>query len=121
MNEHGAKWIRPAKRAAIYARDGRRCAYCLAPALPRPPEPILVDVEYVCTLTLDHLIPRELGGTNDASNLVTACFSCNSARQDRTLRSWFKTLRARGVQTDRMGARIRRLIKKPLVERTRSR
>ena len=30
--------------------------------------------------TLDHLVPRSKGGTNDASNLFLACRRCNSAK-----------------------------------------
>lgn len=67
------QWIRSDARLAIYIRDGFACAYCgrdLRNAAP-------ADV------TLDHLLPRSAGGTNDATNLVTACRSCNSSRQDK--------------------------------------
>jgi 5-methylcytosine-specific restriction endonuclease McrA len=67
------RWIRPAKRLALYLRDDFSCAYCgqsLRGAAP-------ADV------TLDHLLPRSAGGTNDATNLITACRSCNSSRQDK--------------------------------------
>lgn len=98
----GSKWIRPEKRLALYARDGFCCAYCGA------------GVEDGAALTLDHLVACELGGTNEADNLVTACLSCNSAKQDLTTRAWFATLRDRGVDTTKLGARIRRLTAKPL-------
>lgn len=64
------RWIRAERRLALYLRDGLACVYCgldLRDAAP-------ADV------TLDHLLPRSAGGTNDATNLVTACRSCNSAR-----------------------------------------
>ena len=67
------RWIRVEKRLALYIRDSFACAYCgrdLRNAAP-------ADV------TLDHLLPRSTGGTNDATNLVTACRSCNSSRQDK--------------------------------------
>lgn len=73
MNANGSKWIRPEKRWAIYLRDGGDCVYC------RGVFPLGSD------LTLDHIVPRSQGGTNDASNLVTVCHPCNSARQDRPL------------------------------------
>ncbi len=121
MNDHGSKWIRPEKRLAIYARDGHRCVYCgVRRVRPDDVDPFKIGVEYAMTFTLDHLLPRELGGSNDATNLVSACFSCNSARQDCTLRAWFKKLRAKGVDTDKVAARIRRLVKKPLVVERRS-
>ncbi len=67
------RWIRVEKRLAIYVRDGFACAYCGTSLRNAAP----ADV------TLDHLLPRSAGGTNDATNLVTACRSCNSSRQDR--------------------------------------
>jgi 5-methylcytosine-specific restriction endonuclease McrA len=66
-------WIRKDARLAIYIRDGFACAYCgrsLKDAAP-------------ADITLDHLLPRSAGGSNDATNLVTACRSCNSSRQDK--------------------------------------
>jgi 5-methylcytosine-specific restriction endonuclease McrA len=33
-------------------------------------------------LTVDHLIPRSKGGTNDITNLVTRCEPCNRAKGD---------------------------------------
>lgn len=67
------RWIRADKRLAIYLRDSFCCLYCgcdLHGADPR-------DV------TLDHLVARVDGGTNDESNLVTACRECNCSRQDK--------------------------------------
>jgi 5-methylcytosine-specific restriction endonuclease McrA len=92
-NTHGSKWIRPEKRLAIYSRDGFACVYCGADE----------------KLTLDHLQPRELGGTHGHENLVSCCLSCNSSRQDASQRSWFSTLRGRGVDTSKLSARIRKL------------
>lgn len=68
-----SKWIRREKRIAIYIRDGFRCCYCgtdLSNATNRE-------------MGLDHLKPQCDGGSNDATNLVTACLACNSARQHR--------------------------------------
>lgn len=39
-------------------------------------------------LTIDHLIPIALGGTNDDENLVAACLSCNSRKGDRNPHEW---------------------------------
>ncbi len=60
-----SKWIRPEKRKRIYARDGGRCLWCGSAE----------------SLTLDHFLPKALGGGNEAGNLVTCCYSCNSRRQ----------------------------------------
>lgn len=97
-NANGSKWIRPEKRLAIYSRDGFCCVYCAAED----------------KLSLDHLQPRELGGNHDASNLVTCCVSCNSARQDSSMREWLKALRDQGVNTDGLAGKIRRLAVKTL-------
>lgn len=39
---------------------------------------------------IDHLMPLNRGGSNWPDNLVLACGSCNSSRQDRTVEEWQK-------------------------------
>lgn len=101
-NIAGSHWIRPEKRLAIYARDGWCCVYCGAAA------------DEGAALSLDHLQPRELGGSHDAANLLTACVRCNSTRRDLPLRAWLATLRDAGRDTTGLSARIRRLVRRPL-------
>lgn len=36
-------------------------------------------------LSLDHVVPRELGGSNDATNLLTSCISCNCRKNMESL------------------------------------
>lgn len=69
----GSKWIRREKRLAIYLRDGMACAWCG------------MGIEDGIRLTLDHLIPHIHGGSNEATNLVTSCLTCNSSRGDRPI------------------------------------
>ena len=69
----GMNWIRQEKRLAIYIRDGLECVYCGS------------NVEDT-KLTLDHLIPYSMGGSNDQTNLVTCCHRCNSSRGTRDWR-----------------------------------
>lgn len=38
--------------------------------------------------TLDHLLPRRRGGTDDRSNLRLACRQCNRTKGCRTPREW---------------------------------
>lgn len=54
-------------RYEILRRDNHTCRYCGASA---------PDVK----LTVDHVIPQALGGSDDPANLVTACEPCNSGK-----------------------------------------
>jgi len=67
------KWsISKARRFAIYSRDGHCCIYCGSEE----------------NLSIDHIVPRSKGGTDDEQNLATACRSCNSSKRDRDLIDW---------------------------------
>jgi 5-methylcytosine-specific restriction endonuclease McrA len=39
-------------------------------------------------ITLDHVIPIKLGGRHSIGNLVSACQSCNSSKQDKLVMEW---------------------------------
>lgn len=54
-------------RYEILRRDNYQCRYCggSAPEVP---------------LTVDHVVPVTLGGTDDSSNLVAACKDCNAGK-----------------------------------------
>lgn len=56
-------------RFRIFMRDGFTCQYCglKAPAT---------------QLHVDHRLPRAKGGTDEETNLVTACITCNSGKSD---------------------------------------
>ena len=58
-------------RRNIHARDLSRCHYC-GERFPNR------------ELTVDHVIPRSLGGRDTWENLVTACVPCNSRKGSRT-------------------------------------
>ena len=55
-------------RQTLLKRD-RCCGFC----------GIMLD-KY--TITIDHLIPRCLGGSDELNNLVAACKSCNNAKDN---------------------------------------
>lgn len=76
-------WIRASKRYAIYARDGWRCVYCgRGPSVTHA----LLDTAHVAAiLSLDHVIPRSMGGENVSYNLVTACRRCNRMKGVKTV------------------------------------
>lgn len=54
-------------RFEILRRDKHTCRYCGAQAPDVP-------------LTVDHVVPKALGGSDDPTNLVTACRDCNSGK-----------------------------------------
>ncbi len=58
----------------LFARDGYRCQYC-----DRSP----LDLRGRECLTRDHLVPLSRGGTNEWTNVVTACSTCNTRKGNR--------------------------------------
>lgn len=54
-------------RFEIFRRDGFKCRYCGL---------LAGETE----LTIDHVVPRTLGGSDDPTNLVTACKDCNAGK-----------------------------------------
>ncbi|MDH4156528.1 MAG: HNH endonuclease [candidate division Zixibacteria bacterium] len=56
-------------RKNIIIRDGNRCQYCGSPRGP---------------MTVDHVIPKTMGGKETWTNLVCACAKCNNRKGDRT-------------------------------------
>lgn len=90
----GSKWIRPVKRLAIYARDGSACVYCGA------------GIEQGAILTLDHVVASDLGGGNEATNIVTCCLPCNSAKRALPLAEWLAVLLDRGINPADVAARV---------------
>jgi 5-methylcytosine-specific restriction endonuclease McrA len=58
----------------LFARDQYRCQYCgrhMSEFKPRE------------ALTRDHLVPLSRGGTNDWTNVITACSPCNTRKGNR--------------------------------------
>lgn len=65
------------RKRSLAIRDGEVCHWCDAPlditiVDPRHPSPPRA--------TLDHVIPRSLGGPSSLNNLVLACEPCNAER-----------------------------------------
>ena len=54
---------------AAYERDGKACRYCGR-----------TDAR----LSIDHVVPRSKGGSDELENLVVACTPCNSRKSCRT-------------------------------------
>jgi 5-methylcytosine-specific restriction endonuclease McrA len=60
--------IGPEATARVFAKTGGLCAWCGNP---------------LKAFRLDHVIPSSRGGSNEESNLVPCCGSCNSAKGNR--------------------------------------
>jgi 5-methylcytosine-specific restriction endonuclease McrA len=65
-------------RRSIFARDNYTCQYCGHTAK---------------DLTIDHIIPKRLGGPTSWDNLVCCCRRCNTRKGDKTLQKVGFTLR----------------------------
>jgi 5-methylcytosine-specific restriction endonuclease McrA len=57
-------------RANIYLRDRHTCQYC-------------GEKFHKDDLTLDHYVPKTVGGKSEWKNIVTACKPCNHAKGDK--------------------------------------
>src|SRR5690349_10688018 len=66
--------ISKSTRFAVLSRDGFRCRYCGANACED-------------RLEVDHFHPVSRGGSNHATNLVTACRTCNAGKSALELRA----------------------------------
>jgi hypothetical protein len=71
----GSEGLRDWKRlrTAVFQRDGFRCVYCGSS-----------DQRLEC----DHVTPLSRGGTNDLTNLATACRPCNLSKGRKTVQEW---------------------------------
>ena len=72
-------------RRGVFARDGYSCQYCGTSAK---------------DLTIDHVVPKRLGGGATWENLVCCCRRCNTKKGD-------KSLQASGMQLKRPPRRPR--------------
>ncbi len=68
------KFRRQVTNTFLFARDDYRCQYCSRSA---------GDLRDRECLTRDHLVPLSRGGTNDWSNVTTACSTCNTRKGNR--------------------------------------
>ena len=57
-------------RKEVFRRDNHTCQYC---------------GRYTLDLTIDHVVPRHLGGMHIWNNVVAACSHCNHRKGGRTL------------------------------------
>lgn len=63
----------PTRRELLWIAEGKHCHWCGR-------ETRLVYGDAADQATIDHILPRYKGGTNDVSNLVSSCRGCNARR-----------------------------------------
>lgn len=63
----------PPRREALWIAEERKCHWCGIPTR-------LCAEDAADQATIEHIIPRYKGGTNDPENLTSACRSCNGRR-----------------------------------------
>lgn len=61
-------------RARVFERDQNRCRYCGVLTVTQEGSPY--------ARTIDHYIPRVLGGPNTIDNCVCCCYSCNMQKSE---------------------------------------
>jgi hypothetical protein len=66
-------WVKV--RSEVFRRDDFTCRYC---------------GERGGRLECDHVIPVSRGGSDNISNLVTACFKCNRSKRAKTVEEWWR-------------------------------
>lgn len=81
-------------RFEVFKRDEFVCQYCGA----HPPAVVL---------HVDHILPVAEGGTNDITNLITACQPCNAGKGARLLSSIPEALETRQADIEEREAQIR--------------
>ena len=65
-----------AVRKRLIERDGHNCHICKKPIFAVPSSPVVKPHE----MTIDHVVPKAKGGTDDDSNLRLAHYGCNADR-----------------------------------------
>ena len=92
------RWAVRALRAATLSACGRRCAYCASP----------LGLERA---TLDHVVPRRLGGGTCAENVVVACYDCNVLKGGRAPFDFFRAHPWAAHNFLRLASRVARALK----------
>lgn len=82
-------YMRPENyRYTLYRKQERECNGC---------KKIFVFRD----MTLDHILPRSRGGTDDPENLQLLCTPCNSSKGARTQEEWLQKLKEQGQSRSR--------------------
>jgi len=116
------------KELEVFRRDGWRCRFCEAKVIDRTARNLLAStfsIEsrwtseefqrhaalYAMAASLDHVVPHTRGGSNEDSNLVTACYCCQFGRGNLKLEEVeLADPRERGPTEDRSWDGLSRLV-----------
>lgn len=102
------KTFRPTTRAVVLAKYGNCCAYC--------------GHEITnSTMHIDHIVARQLGGSNAFENLNPCCRACNSFKGVWSLEEFRATLEAQVKQLRRYSSAYRLAERFMLVKQTETR
>lgn len=73
LNRYVPRYIKKKQysRTLVFRRDKFRCQYCGCEKKPKD-------------LTIDHVVPRDLGGDTTWTNCVASCWDCNNVKGNRT-------------------------------------
>ena len=74
------------KILVLITRSDSRCEYCGQP---------FCQTSRLAAFSVDHATPRARGGTNDTSNLMAACMSCNMSKGTKTIEEYRELMRTR--------------------------
>lgn len=72
--------MEPFRRIQAKEGVGKPCHYCKRPMLPYNNSDKVNPIEAGKECSIEHIIPRALGGTDHSDNLLFACRRCNSLR-----------------------------------------
>ena len=67
-------------------KQGGRCYYCNDSISTQHPQ------GHPNEATIDHRLPRSLGGDHGRNNIVAACYACNQAKADMTAQQFIAQL-----------------------------
>lgn len=89
---------RIARKLEMY---GHNCRYCLIP----------LDEN---NFSIDHIVPKSQGGSNDKSNKVAACKNCNKHKGSRSVEEFLLRFDKRIKLAIRSHPRVRRPVIEPI-------
>lgn len=76
-------WQKHEIRKKVWEKSDKKCFYCRV-------EMVFKGRRNGKFMTMDHLIPKSLGGKLTEDNIVAACLACNKARGNKSVYEFVK-------------------------------